>query len=52
VGLEWQELEGEIVLDVAPLPGRLLLLLSGAVDHAVAPAGPGGDLVAATAWYQ
>jgi hypothetical protein len=48
-GLEWQECEGEIVLDVAPLGGRLILFLSGAVDHAIAPAG--ADLVTATAWF-
>ena len=28
-GLEWVEADGEMVLQVAPLPGRLLLFLSG-----------------------
>ncbi|KAJ9527645.1 hypothetical protein QJQ45_025916 [Haematococcus lacustris] len=49
-GLDWHEVEGEMVLDIAPLGGRLLLLLSGAVDHAVAPCA--ADHVMVTAWYQ
>ena len=51
-GLEWVEADGEMVLQVAPLPGRLLLFLSGAVDHAHQPVGEGApDLVAVTAWF-
>ncbi len=49
-GLEWQEADGTMVLDIAPLAGRLILFLSGAVDHAIAPCS--ADLVAATAWFQ
>lgn len=49
-GLEWQEVEGTMVLDIAPLAGRLILFLSGAVDHAIAPCA--ADMVAATAWFQ
>jgi hypothetical protein len=49
-GLEWVEAEGELVLDVAPLPGRMLVLLSGLVDHAVAPAAH-TDLTSLTAWF-
>lgn len=41
---------GEAVVDVEPLGGRLVLLLSGAVDHAVLPAKQ--QRVALTAWCQ
>lgn len=52
-GLEWVEQDGEMVLEVAPLPGRLVLFLSGAVDHALQPIGPAADAaVSVTAWYQ
>eukprot|EP00210_Caulerpa_lentillifera_P005450 g5212.t1 len=36
-GVEWVEVGGEMVLDVAPLGGRCVLFLSGAVDHSVMP---------------
>jgi hypothetical protein len=51
--MEWVEVEGKMVLRVAPLPGRLLLFLSGAVDHSHQPVGEAaGDMVSVTAWYQ
>ena len=51
-GLEWVESDGEMVLQVAPLPGRLILFLSGAVDHAHQPVGMGAsDVASVTAWY-
>jgi hypothetical protein len=49
-GLEWKDADGAMVLDIAPLAGRIILLLSGAVDHAVAPCTM--DLVNITAWFQ
>ena len=42
--------EGEAVVDVEPLAGRLVLMLSGAVDHAVLPSQQ--QRVALTAWCQ
>ena len=41
----------EAVVDVAPLAGRLVLFLSGAVEHAVLPT-MGAERVAITAWLQ
>ena len=41
----------EAVVDVAPLAGRLVLFLSGAVEHAVLPT-MGAERVAITAWMQ
>ncbi|KAF8073219.1 Abcb9 [Scenedesmus sp. PABB004] len=47
-GFEWVECEGgEMALDIAPLAGRVVVLLSGAVEHALLPgggAGPGSDM--------
>ncbi len=52
-GVEWVEADGEMVLRVAPLPGRLLLFLSGAVDHSHQPLSEAAaDLVSVTAWFQ
>lgn len=51
-GLEWVEQDGEMVLEVSPLPGRLLIFLSGAVDHAHRAVDPAAELVSVTAWYQ
>lgn len=51
-GLEWVERDGEMVLEVAPLPGRLVVLLSGAVEHAHHAVGPSSELASVTAWYQ
>ena len=39
----------QTVLDIAPLAGRLVLFLSGAVDHAVLPSY--ADRTALTAWF-
>eukprot|EP01024_Parvocaulis_polyphysoides_P045622 TRINITY_DN4273_c0_g1_i4.p1 TRINITY_DN4273_c0_g1~~TRINITY_DN4273_c0_g1_i4.p1 ORF type:complete len:415 (+),score=69.42 TRINITY_DN4273_c0_g1_i4:76-1320(+) len=49
-GLEWSEVEGERVLDIAPVAGRLVLFMSGAVDHAVQNCS--NDRIAVTAWFQ
>lgn len=43
-------MNGEMVLDVAPLAGRLVVFLSGAIDHAVLPSQR--PRVALTAWCQ
>mmetsp|Transcript_40493 Transcript_40493/g.89981 ORF Transcript_40493/g.89981 Transcript_40493/m.89981 type:complete len:520 (+) Transcript_40493:158-1717(+) len=51
-GLEWVDQDGEMVLQVSPLAGRLVLFLSGAVDHAHQPVSAGAEAVAVTAWYQ
>ena len=48
--LQCRMIDGEAVLDVAPLAGRLVLMLSGAVDHAVLPSQQ--QRVALTAWCQ
>jgi hypothetical protein len=50
LGLEWVEVDGEMVLEVAPVAGRLVLMLSGVVDHVVQPCF--ADRVAVTAWCQ
>jgi hypothetical protein len=47
--MEWHDMDGETIVDVAPLAGRMLLFLSGAVEHAVAPAR--ADLATVTAWF-
>ena len=44
------EIGTEAVVDVAPLAGRLVLFLSGAVEHAVLP--NFAQRVALTAWCQ
>eukprot|EP01025_Chloroclados_australasicus_P042866 TRINITY_DN45592_c0_g2_i1.p1 TRINITY_DN45592_c0_g2~~TRINITY_DN45592_c0_g2_i1.p1 ORF type:complete len:422 (-),score=46.19 TRINITY_DN45592_c0_g2_i1:435-1700(-) len=49
-GIDWSDVDGERVLDIAPLAGRLVLFMSGAVDHAVQPCS--SDRVAITAWFQ
>eukprot|EP01026_Neomeris_dumetosa_P054287 TRINITY_DN48809_c0_g1_i1.p1 TRINITY_DN48809_c0_g1~~TRINITY_DN48809_c0_g1_i1.p1 ORF type:complete len:450 (+),score=62.99 TRINITY_DN48809_c0_g1_i1:123-1352(+) len=49
-GLEWSEVDGERVLDIAPVAGRLVLFMSGAVDHAVQACN--NERVAVTAWFQ
>ena len=41
---------GQTVVDIAPLAGRLVLMLSGAVDHAVLPCH--AERVAISAWCQ
>lgn len=38
-----------MVMDVAPLAGRLVLFLSGAVEHAIGPAA--ADMASLTAWF-
>jgi len=49
-GLEWVDCgEGEMALDIAPLAGRVVLFLSGAVEHAIGPCN--ADLASATGWY-
>ena len=48
--VEWVEVGGEMVLDVAPLGGRCVLFLSGAVDHAVLPTH--FERIAVTSWFQ
>ena len=40
----------DAVVDVAPVAGRLVLFLSGAVEHAVLPTK--AERVAVTAWFQ
>ncbi|GMH41658.1 hypothetical protein BSKO_09568 [Bryopsis sp. KO-2023] len=49
-GIEWVEVGGDMVLEILPVAGRLVMFLSGAVDHAVMPSH--NDRVAVTAWYQ
>ncbi|WIA29743.1 hypothetical protein OEZ86_012220 [Tetradesmus obliquus] len=53
-GFEWVECEGgEMALDVAPLSGRVLLVLSGAVEHALLPSsgqGQAAEMVYVRAW--
>jgi hypothetical protein len=51
-GFEWVETEGgEMALDCAPVAGRCVLLLSGAVEHALLPGqGAAADLVYARTW--
>ncbi len=39
----------QTVLDLAPLAGRLVLFLSGAIDHAVLPSF--AERTAVTAWF-
>lgn len=44
---------GEMALDIAPLAGRVLLVLSGAVEHALLPghgSSPACDTVFVRAW--
>jgi hypothetical protein len=50
LGLDWVEVEGQMVLEAAPLAGRLVLFLSGAVEHAVMPCH--GEMVTVSAWCQ
>jgi hypothetical protein len=47
-GIKRLEMGAEPVVDVAPLAGRLVLFLSGAVEHAVLPSL--AHRVALTAW--
>lgn len=50
-GVEWGESpEGEVYVDIAPLAGRAVVLLSGVVDHAHLASTT--DVVLATAWFQ
>ena len=49
-GIKQTEIGTEAVVDVAPLAGRLVLFLSGAVEHAVLP--NFSQRVALTAWCQ
>ena len=49
-GIKLTEIGTEAVVDVAPLAGRLVLFLSGAVEHAVLP--NFSQRVALTAWCQ
>ena len=48
--VQWTVLDGELVADIDPLAGRLVLMMSGAVDHAVLPSF--ASRVALTAWCQ
>ncbi len=48
--VQWAVVDGELVTDVEPMAGRLVLMLSGAVDHAVLPSF--ASRVALTAWCQ
>lgn len=43
-------LDGKQVVEVAPIAGRVVIFLSGAVDHAVLPSH--AHRVALTAWMQ
>ena len=49
-GIHLQEVNGESVLDIAPVSGRLIVFLSGVIDHAVLPSH--NPRVALTAWCQ
>ena len=51
-GVKLHMVEDQVVVDVAPMGqlGRLVLFMSGAVDHAVLPSF--ADRVALTAWMQ
>lgn len=49
-GVHQHQVNGERVLDVSPLSGRLVVFLSGAIDHAVLPSHE--PRVALTAWCQ
>ncbi|KAL3146189.1 Egl nine 1 [Trebouxia sp. C0010 RCD-2024] len=49
-GVHQRQVNGELVVDVAPVSGRLVVFLSGAVDHAVLPSHQ--PRVALTAWCQ
>ncbi len=51
-GFEWLETDaGDMALDIAPVAGRAVLLLSGAVEHALLPPAPGGpDVMFLRAW--
>lgn len=59
VRLHWPAAEGlecrsdgeTVVLDIAPLPGRAVVFMSGAVDHSVLPVHE-GLRAALTAWMQ
>ena len=48
--VHWTMVDGEMVTDIEPTAGRLVLMLSGAVDHAVLPSY--ASRVALTAWCQ
>ena len=48
--VQWTVVDGELVTDIEPIAGRLVLMLSGAVDHAVLPSF--ASRVALTAWCQ
>lgn len=47
-GVRFGQAQGEQVVDIDPLPGRLVVFLSGAIDHAVLPSHQAR--VALTAW--
>lgn len=47
-GLEWLEVGGTMVLDIAPHGGRMVLMLSGAVEHGIQTSAT--SLVSLTAW--
>lgn len=49
-GVHQHQVNGELVLDVGPVSGRLVVFLSGAIDHAVLPSHQ--PRVALTAWCQ
>ena len=49
-GVYEHTVDGEQVVDIDPLAGRMVVFLSGAIDHAVLPSHK--PRVAVTAWCQ
>lgn len=47
-GIEWLEADGEMVLDVAPLTGRVVLYVSGLLEHSQQSCS--SEMVKLTSW--